>query len=264
MGGFGKMLSLRMKSLGPLALALCALTLAACHSDDNSASTTTQSATGVWTGTDSTSGLDITGIVNSAGAATFIRSDGVQFDGTVQMSGSTLAATVTGYTAFGNTFSDGSTYGLGTLNGTVTTGSTLTATLTFTTSDNTSISGDWSLTYEGYSNSTSSQAAVAGNYTDTVTSAVLTITSSGVLTEQTASNNCVLNGSIATNDSTHNVYEVSYTLESCTGSYAALNGVQFTGLATLNNSVSPNQLIMAVSGSNSTSKYALVSVLNAS
>jgi hypothetical protein len=258
--------ALRSKWLGPLALAFGALALISCKgSDDNTnTGTTTQSATGVWNGTDSTSGLDITAIINSAGDATFIRSDGVQFDGTVQVSASTLAGTLNGYAQFPGDFSDGSTYGLGTLQGTVTTGSTITANLTFTTNGGTMFSGSWALTYEGYANSSSSPAAVAGSYTDTVTGAVLTINSNGVLTQQNATTGCVLNGSIATSDSSHNVYEVSYTLGNCTGAYAVLNAVQFTGLATLNNSVNPNQLIIAVSGSNSTSKYAIVSALNES
>ena len=56
-----------------------------------------------------------------------------------------------GYPDFNATFSDGSTYGIGTLDGTVTSGSTLTATLTFTTNGNTSITGNWSLSYEALS-----------------------------------------------------------------------------------------------------------------
>jgi hypothetical protein len=251
-----------MKSISAAALGLAALLLLSCKSSDNDNTSATQSATGVWSGTDSTSGLGITAIINSAGAATFIRSDGVQFDGPVQVSSSTLAATVDGYTDFPGEFSDGSSYGLGTLSqGMVTTASTLSATLSFTTNGGTTIDGSWSLTYDSYADSTSSLTAVTNTYTDTVTNSTLTINGTGAMTEQ-YTNDCVLNGSIATNDSTHNVYEVSYTLESCTGTLAPLNGVQFTGLATLNNSVTPNQLILAVSGSNTTSKYALVWTLN--
>jgi hypothetical protein len=86
--------------------------LGGCNSttDDGSGSgTSNASATGVWSGSDSVSGLGVTALINAAGQATFIRGDGVQFTGTVQVSGSTLAVTVDGYTDFGNTFSDGST-----------------------------------------------------------------------------------------------------------------------------------------------------------
>jgi hypothetical protein len=247
-----------------LAAVLLAAGLAACNSSSTSGSnvTTDQSATGVWAGTDSVTSLQVTGIINSAGQATFIRSDGVQFAGTVDVSGTTLAATVTGYTNFGQTFSDGSTYGIGTLNGTVSTGSSLTATLTFTTNGNTALTGSWSLSFETLSNTASSTGAVAGMYTDNATGATLAIASNGVMSEQNTANGCVLNGSISTTDSSVNVYEVSYTLEDCTGTYAPLNGVQFTGLAYLDTNASPVELVIAVAGANSTSKYAIVSDLN--
>jgi hypothetical protein len=255
----------RIRLIGICGTAGAALLLPACNgSSSSSTSTTTASATGVWSGTDSVSGLGVTALINAAGQATFIRADGVQFAGSAQVSGSTLAVTVTGYTDFPATFSDGSIYGIGTVNGTVTTGSTLSATLDFTTNGNTAISGSWSLNFEALSNNASSTSAVSGNYTDTVTGAVLSITSAGAMTEQNATNSCVLNGSISTADSTHDLYEVAYTFEDCTGTYATLNGVQMTGLASLNTTVSPAQLTMAVAGASATSKYGLVSTLNGS
>jgi hypothetical protein len=255
-----------IRLVGILGGAAAVLLLPACNATDDSgsSSTTNASATGVWSGSDSVSGLSLTAFINSGGQATFIRSDGVQFDGTAEVSGSTIAVTVTGYTPFPQTFGDGSTYGIGTVNGTVTTGSTISATLDFTTNGNTAISGTWSLTYQAQSTNPSSTSVVSGNYTDASTGAVLSVTSAGALTEQNSSNSCVLNGSISTADSTTNVYEVAYTFEDCTGTYSTLNGVQFTGLASLNTSVSPAQLIMAVAGANSTSKYAIVSTLNGS
>jgi hypothetical protein len=241
--------------------------LASCNSTIDSGSdndTTTTSATGVWSGSDSVSGLGITALINSAGQATFIRSDGVQFTGAAQVSGNTLAVTVDGYSDFPNAFSDGSTYGIGTLNGSVTTGSTLTATLSFTTNDNTAISGSWSLTFEAQSNSGSSLGSVNVNFTDPTSGTVLAINSNGAMSSQNPTNSCVLNGSISTSDTSHDIYEVSYTYEDCTGTYAVLNGVQFTGLAYLNTNLSPQQLTIAVAGSSSSSKYAIVSSLNQS
>jgi hypothetical protein len=228
-----------------------------------------ESATGVWSGTDSVSGLAVTAFINSSGASAFVRSDGVLFTGTAQVSGSTLAATVDGYAAFPATFTDTSTYGIGTLNGAVTTASTLTGTLSFTTNGGTAISGSWSLGYESISTNTSSTATVAGNYTDTVTGQVLSINSSGTMTEQNAGgtnfSGCVLNGTISTSDSTTNVYEVSYTLSSCTGNAQVLSGVQFTGLASLNTAQSPAQLTIVVGGTATSGiGYGIVSTLNGS
>jgi len=74
------------------ALATAALVVG-CNATDtgsgSSTSTTDASATGVWSGSDSVSGLAVTALINSAGQATFIRSDGIQFVGTVQVSGTT-------------------------------------------------------------------------------------------------------------------------------------------------------------------------------
>jgi hypothetical protein len=239
--------------------------LGSCNSSDNNSDTnTTQSAAGVWLGTDATSGLDITAIIAASGQATFIRGDGVQFDGDVQVSGSTLAAAVTGYTNFDGTFTDGSTYGLGTVNATVTTQSAIDGTLSFTTNGGTSITGSWQLGYASYATSGASVSAVTATYTDTVTGGSLTINSAGALTGTNPTNGCVLNGTISAPSSSYNVYQVSYTLGNCAGTADVLDGIAFTGLATLNNSISPVQLIIAVAGSSSTAKYAIVSTLNAS
>jgi predicted small secreted protein len=257
----------RSRLIGICAVATAALLLSSCNSSglgsDNSSGSTNESATGVWSGTDSVSGFTVSAIINSAGQATFIRSDGIQFVGSAQVSGSTLAVTVDGYSDFPNSFSDGSTYGIGTLNGAVTSGSSITATLSFTTNGGTAISGSWSLSYLAQSNNASSPATISGNYTDINTGAVLSITSNGVMTSQ-GPDSCVLNGSVSTGDSSHAIYEVSYTYESCTSTYAGLNGVQFTGLATLDSSVSPVQLVIAVTGASATNKYSIVSTLNGS
>ena len=255
-----------MRTLWILAAIATALTASCNSSLDNTSGTTVTnaSATGVWSGTDSVSGLPVSALINAAGEAVFIRGDGVQFFGTVQVSGNTLAVTVDGYIDFlGTPFPDGSTSGLGTVDGTVTSGATITATLTFTTTGNTAISGSWSLSFQTFSNDSSSTGAVSANYTDNVTGTVLAIASSGVMTSQNATTGCVLNGAISTNDSSHDLYEVSYTYGSCTSTYAVLNGVQFTGLATLDPTTS--QLTMAVSAASTAgAKYAIESTLSGS
>lgn len=243
-------------------LASCAvLAIAGCTGTDvgsGGTTSTTASATGIWGGTDSSTGQAITGFVDASGLGVFIRADGVQFVGPVQVSGTTVAATVAGYTSFPLTFSDGSTYGIGTLNGTLTNGDTLSLTLTFTTSGGTVEPGTWSLTFNTLTNSGSSLSAITANYTDSASGSVVTITGSGAMTSQNPANSCVLNGSVTVVNSTYDIYEVSLTYEDCTGTYAPLNGVQFTGLAVLNSNSSPEQVSIAVSGSNSAGKYSLV------
>jgi hypothetical protein len=225
--------------------------------------TTNASAAGVWSGSDSVSGLGLGALIDSAGQAMFLRSDGVLFSGAAQVSGNTLVLTADGYSAFPAAFSDGSTYGVGTVNGTVTTGGSIGATMSFTTNAGTALTGNWSLSYSALSSNSSSTATISGNYTDTTTGAVLSINSNGSMTSQNANNGCVLNGSVSTTDSSLNIYQVSYSFGNCTATYAVLNGVQFTGLATLNPS-SPAQITMAVTGASGTSQYAIVSTLTGS
>jgi len=218
---------------------------------------TNASATGIWSGTDSVTGLTVIGYVNSTGDAVFMRADGAQFAGPTQVSGDTVVAAVVGYADFGNAFSDGSTYGLGTLEGTVTSAGTLTLTLSFTTNNGTAQSGSWSLGYDSITASGASLGAVSATYTDRAGLAAITIDASGAMTGQDG-NGCVLNGSLSVSDGSVDVYQVTFTFASCTGNYAVLNGVQFTGLAALDTSTSPAQLTIAVAGATAAGKYALV------
>lgn len=250
------------KRLLVLLVSCAALVFAGCNGTDTVGSggttSTTASATGIWGGTDSSTGLTVTGYVDASGLGVFIRSDGLQFVGPTQVSGTTFAATVVGYTSFPSTFSDTSTYGLGTLNGTVASGSTLTLTLSFTTNLGTSVPGAWSLTFNTLTNSGSSLGDITANYTDTASGSTVTISGSGTMTGQNPANSCVLNGSVTVVNSAYDIYQVSLTYEDCMGTYAPLNGVQFTGLAVLDPNSDPEQLTIAVTGANSSGKYSLV------
>jgi hypothetical protein len=251
-----------------LAGGLMALGIAGCNGSTYGAMSnpmpTNASATGIWGGTDSVTGLSVAGYVDSAGEAVFIRSDGVQFAGATQVSGDTLVAAVVAYTNFGSTFNDGSTYGLGTLNGTVASGSTLTLTLSFTTNGGTVETGAWSLTFSTLSNSGSSLSTISANYTDTANGSVISISGNGVMTGQNPANSCVVNGTITIINSSYDIYQVSLTYEDCTGSYAVLNGLELTGLAVFNPNTSPTQMTISVAGASSGGKFGLVLYLQGS
>ena len=237
--------------------------------NSSSSSSSSAVAKGIWAGIDSTSNQSIVGIINSAGQADFIRGDGAQFIGTAQVSGTTLAATVNGYSDFGYTLPDGSTTGLGTINASVNTATSIVGTLTFTSSLGTSYPGSWSLTYQPLSTIGSSLAAITGAYTDVSgaananTGGKVTISTGGVISSSGATSGCAMNGSIGIGDSSTDVYEISYTYSGCTGSWAPLNGVPFTGLAILKTTLSPAQLLIGVSGQTSAgTKYGLVNSLS--
>ena len=224
----------------------------------SSSSSGMASAAGIWTGTDSATGLAIIGFVDSSGQADFILSNGIQFTGAVQVAGTSVAMSLDGYPQFGAQFSDGSTYGVGTFNGTVASGSSLTGTLSFTTTDNSMTTSNWSLTFSSLYDMSSTVSALIGTYTDSgsavtqgldpLSGASVSISSTGVLSGQNSANGCVLNGTISNSDTSHDVYQVSYTYENCTGAYSALDGVQFTGLADYDPNESPSGIVIGVTG----------------
>jgi hypothetical protein len=260
------------------ALMVLALAVAGCGGGSglstSSTTSTNQSAVGFWSGSDSATGLTLQAFINSAGQADFIRGDGVQYIGTVQVSGDTLTLTVDGYTVFGTTFSSGtSTYGIGTVNGTVTTGTSISATLTFTPTGGTQASSTWSLTFSTLSNTASSLSTVAGTYTsgtapvggeDPLSAANVAISSAGVISGQDSTSGCVVNGTVTVGDSSYDIYEVAYTLSGCDSTYADLIGLQFTGLAVFN-TASPNQFVMGVTAQAASGGpyYGLVTALTA-
>jgi len=254
------------------------LMAAGCGGSGLSSSSTTPtnaSAVGIWSGSDSASGLALQAFINSAGQADFIRADGVQYIGTVQVSGDTLTLSVDGYTNVGSTFSSGSsTYGIGTVNGTVTTATSISATLTFTPTGGSQESSTWSLTFSSLSNTASSLSAIAGTYTsgtafvggtDPLSGASVTISSAGVISGQDSTSDCVVNGTVTVGDSSYDIYEVAYALSGCTGTYVDLNGLQFTGLAVLNNATPPNQFVIGVTAQagSGAAYYGLVTALTA-
>jgi hypothetical protein len=218
---------------------------------------------GIWNGTESVSGLQITGLIDS-GNLRFIRSDGVQYVGygpdTHGVSGFTAA--VEGFTPFGSTWSDGSSHGTGMFSGTMQAKVSASLTVTFTTDAGTGSTGTFNLTFNSLYDVPSALSTIAGNYTDPKTGTVVTINSDGSVFAQDANTGCEINGTVSIKDPTHNVYGIQVSYQSCTGSSAVLNGAQFSGLATLNNSVSPEQILAGLSGQSGATKYAIVYTLN--
>lgn len=216
---------------------------------------------GIWSGTDSDSPLAVTGIIDEQGQLRFIRADGVQYVGTVTTSGNSISASFDGYTPFGSTFSDGSTHETGMLTGTIEARVSITASTQSTTDKGAVSKGTLAMTFNPLYNQASSLAAIAGNYAEAGSSTAVSIDASGAIVSQDASTGCVVNGSAAIIDASYDAYSVQATYASCTGAAAVLNGITFSGLATLDTSVSPTQLIAGVTGSSGGTTYALVYTL---
>jgi hypothetical protein len=247
-------------------LLMLVLLLSACNAnDDKSAFTTSASAkeqspaAGIWLGTDATSGQTVEGFIAESGEAHFFRADGVQYVGTATVSGSALSMTLQGFVQFGTQFPDGSTTGAGTFSGTLASGATLAGVFQFTTTGGTSGASTWSLSFDSSYDMAGSLGAVSGNYSeltgvlstglDPLLGTSLTIAPGGQVFAQGSPTGCVLNGMITNATPGRNLYQVSYTLQSCTGTYAPLNGVSFTGFATLNTSAAFSELLVVAAGS---------------
>jgi len=194
---------------------------------------------GIWQGTDPLTNLALYGIVTEAGAFNFLRSDGAQYFGTLTTSGNNLSGTFTGVPPLGKSFTDGSTYGTGTISGTIQARTSITATYTFTTANGRNSSGSGSLAFNSLYLSESSLATIAGNYSDPSGNSVVNINSSGVVFDQQVATGCVINGQISIINSAYDAYQVQYTFSSCLGSYAILNGTTATGLGVFDTTAVP-------------------------
>jgi hypothetical protein len=142
----------------------------------------------------------------------------------------------------GCTYPDGSTSATGTLSGTIVQGSTLTITATARTANGTTLPATTlTLTFNSLYNESSSLTKLAGNWTGP-TGIVTTINGDGSFFAQDPASGCVVNGQYSIIDPKYNVYSGSATYSSCQGNAAVLNGLTATGLLTLNDTVSPNEL----------------------
>ena len=252
---------------------LVAVALAPGHtvSQPNGASYTigpAAAAAGIWVQDSDTGQAVVIGIVTAAGQSIFINAtDYSQYAGAVVVSGTTFtAAALNGFTNFPATYADSSTSGTGAFNATLGTDSSLVGSFTFESAGGHSYPATWTLSFATVSLSGSLVSALAGSYVDGSstedpnTGGTVTISASGVMASSGATSGCEMSGAISTADPTTDIYEVAYTYSGCTGSWADLNTVEFTGLAVLNGSA--GQIIMAAHNAAGVgAQYGLVTAL---
>ena len=238
-----------------LAFALVAgATLTACGSGDDALDSSSSSGStadaypgGIWVGSDPYSGVGMIGIITESGEFAFYHTDHSGFFGTLTTAGTTTSGSFADVLAIGSAFSDASTYGTGTISATIAARSTITGNTTLTTAAGSAGgSKTLSLTFNSQYNTASSLAAIAGNYTNSTDNSTLSIDAAGVITNQSSTTNCVINGQVTLINATYDAYRISYTYASCTGSYAVLNGLTLTGLGVLDTVDSPDVLYVAI------------------
>ena len=137
------------------------------------------------------------------------------------------------------------------LSGTFSKHESITGLVQFNTEGGTSSSGTLSLSFDTQYSGNPSLAAISGNYTDDKSGGVISVTSGGDVSWQDPNTGCVGSGSVSVVSPNYwddNIYQVQLTYDNRQGQYANLNSGQFTGMATLNTSVSPAQAIVVVTG----------------
>ena len=113
-------------------------------------------------------------------------------------------------------------------------------------------------------NRASSLGTITGNYTAVSTSIVFADNGSRVVFARNAATGCVLDGQVAFINPRYNAYDVSVSYASCNGIDGVLNDATITGLGPLDNTVSPEQAKIELSGTADGTKVALVETLDRS
>ncbi len=202
-----------------------------------------QSLGGIWLGVD-TNGNEVALISTESGRFRWFADTGEQGFGTGSVNGTAVILNYSQVAELGFTLFDGSVSADCTATGTLQERQTLTVTTNCTTDLDGTFSVFVSLTYQALYERNSSLALIAGNYNDD--SLVLNINADGVMFGQSPVTVCVVNGLVSIIDRNFNLYDVLLGFSSCAERSEVLNGATFTGIATLDNTESPELLIVGV------------------
>jgi len=241
-----------------LAAGIC-LSLAGCDHRGGAAATSSggddqaESIGGVWEGTD-TAGRAFIGLADEAGEFHLIADDGTQYVGTATATGDSVSANADRLVRPGG--SAGSKYDAASLKGKVEQRVSLSVTLAPAAAAQSFAAETLSLQFNPIYNNPSSLAMFAGDYMDPTSGNTITVTGSGSLFWRDP-NGCLASGAVSLIDASHDLYEVQFSYSACQGQNAQLNGVEFTGLGTLDTSQQPIQAVIGVSGEAAGRGYAI-------
>jgi hypothetical protein len=250
-----------MTSSRSISISTITLLLAACGGGGDDANNNAGSAPppsnsspgGIWRGRDSATGQEIIGVIAEDGRAQFVVFDGIpptQYWGRVSTSGSSLSGNL-------DVADELNYYGTATVTGTVNPRQQLSATLRFTPVPSGPVqTTSVTLTFDTLYNRPSSLSRVSGNWRDVITGAIYNVNSSGVVFAQDSFTGCIINGGISIINSNFNAYAVQYTYSGCRGIYAFYNGTNATGLAVLNDTVTPNRVAFGLQYRQGNTSYA--------
>lgn len=218
--------------------------LTSCGDDAPSTDPAYYTPGGYWTG--SLNGELGVALVDETGDFTFIAVDGEQYYGTLVITepsdepqapySALFTGTAEGFTT-GRFPSYGTYTGTGAISGTMVPRQSI---------DGSAGSATISLTFNALYYMPSSLATISGTYEDTASGAQFTINADGTVFAQDATTGCVINGTVSIINGSYNAYGIQVSYANCAGSSAPLNGLTFAGLAALDNTKGPEQLLAGV------------------
>lgn len=191
-----------------------------------------QSPGGIWHG-DRPNGTPIIVLISEAGDLRVLDPFGNQGFGVAVVANDTeFSVDYQLAPEFGGTLIDGSDSASCSFTGSLQERQSIDMVAACTTSLGTELGGPILLGYDPEYESGSSIARVAGTY-DTSNGNVLTIDVNGALFVQDIATGCVINGEVSLIDVAWNLYGVEFVTEACQGEATPLNGLTWTGMATM-------------------------------
>jgi hypothetical protein len=214
---------------------------------------------GIWHGTDTLSGLTVYGLANESGEFRFMTSNGtaftIQYAGSITNDKTILNASFQGFAMVG-TFSDSTTHGTGAFGGRMNPGVSMLVNTAFVTDAVGAPvqEGAFDLKFDEAYRRPSSIGRISGNFA--AGNDTLSVSGAGIVTGQSTTSGCIINGTVEAPDPLHNLYSLSLEYANCTSTVP--NGT-YTGLATLDDSESPQRLVGALDNG---AGFAIALVLN--
>jgi len=224
---------------------------------------------GIWVGTDAVSSMPALGLVAENGDLIFtaggVINGSAYYVGRFTADGNSIDANIEIIASQNSHYPDGATWGTGSLGGQIVERTSIAGGVTINTDPPPPAEGHayddtLALTFSTQYNRASALATIAGNYGPG--SLALTISSDGVLFAQDSVFGCVINGTVATIDSRFNMYAVTLSTMNCLAEFGVPDGAQLKGLATLNNSQSPEYVLIEAADTVSATKAAMTIAAN--
>ena len=200
---------------------------------------------GTWRGAD-TAGREMLLLVSVGGTFQFV--DGAHNQGSGYLTPETrVASPFDLVTPIDQPFADGSTLANCNFSGSAVPRVSMDLDLSCRTVGGLEFSETLALEFDPVYDRDASLGTVAGNYR-TLAENVLSIAPDGLLYLQDATTGCVVNGQVTVITLASNLYDVVLQYDSCRGRDERLNGSRFDGFAQLDDTASPETLVIAAIG----------------